>query len=452
MERLEETRKLLTLRHKSAKYPIWKLLAVFLLVSCTALGLALLSFYSHKVSAQKPNSCIECHTKLEGRLGEPSKLFEHDIHNARGLSCNDCHGGDPTKDDMKEAKSPYSGYIGKPKPVDIPFFCGKCHADASVMKKFNPSLRVDQVQEYYTSVHGTRLKAGDQNVATCVSCHGIHGIRAPDDSQSTVYPRNVAETCSKCHANGELMGKYNIPHDQYEKYQNSVHHNALYEKNDLSAPTCNDCHGNHGAVPPGIASVANVCGQCHGRQSELFQKSPHKNAFDQMGAGECIRCHSNHGITPPTDAMLGVSQGSVCASCHNGDKGSAAAQQMRDKIDGLQFAINDTTDLLGRAERAGMEVSKPKFELKDAADALTQARVLVHTASVEELSNAVAPGMDIAANSYDAGAAAFSELGFRRKGLAVSLIFILFLASLVYLKIKQIERNGPGQAPAESGK
>jgi hypothetical protein len=41
--------------------------------------------------------------------------------------------------------------------------------------------------------------------------------------------------------------------------------------------------------------------------------------------------------------------------------------------------------------------------------------------------------------SYRAGEDAMAELGFRRKGLAVSLFFIVFLAVLVYLKIREIE-------------
>ena len=92
------------------------------------------------------------------------------------------------------------------------------------------------------------------------------------------------------------MAEFKIPTDQYTKYKKSVHAKALYDRQDLSAPTCNDCHGNHGAAPPGIASVANVCGQCHARQAELFQASVHKAAFDNKGLGECITCHSNHDI------------------------------------------------------------------------------------------------------------------------------------------------------------
>lgn len=397
-------------------------------------------FSSAGSSAQeKPNSCIACHSTLEKKLSDPVMSFENDIHKARGLSCNDCHGGNPAKADKAGAKDPAWGYVAKPTAQQIPAFCGKCHSDAALMKKFNPSQRVDQVQEYFTSVHGNRLKGGDQKVATCVSCHGVHGIRAPSDPQSSVHPLNVAETCGKCHGSAEHMSGYDIAHDQYDKYKSSVHAKALYEKKDLSAPTCNDCHGNHGAVPPGITSVANVCGQCHTRQAELFRQSPHKAPFDQMQRGECLKCHSNHDIMPPTDAMAGVGQGSLCITCHNNDRGFLAAERIGKGLTDGNARIHDAKDLLERAERAGMEVSRPKFELLDANDGITQARVLVHTASPDEVETALAPAMVIAEKSYNSGVAAFAELGYRRKGLIVSLFFILFLALLVYLKIRQIE-------------
>ena len=407
-----------------------------------------LFFRSAPSAAQAPSSCIECHSGLaDERLSKPTQLFDHDIHKARGLSCVDCHGGDATQSDKKAAKDPSRGYIGKPTPMQIPAFCGKCHSDAALMKKFNPSLRVDQVQEYATSVHGTRLRGGDTKVATCVSCHGIHGIRAPDDPQSTVFALNVAETCAQCHANGEHMQGYNIPHDQFAKYKNSVHAKALYDKHDLSAPTCNDCHGNHGAVPPGLASVANVCGQCHGRQAELFQKSPHKEPFDRLQSGECLRCHNNHEILAPTDQMAGVGEGSVCTSCHANDAGFASAQRIGLGLANLQTNIEGAQEILDRAERAGMEVSRPKFELRDAVDGLTQARVLIHTVSADEVEGALSPALGVAAKSYAAGESAFAELSYRRKGLVVSLVFILFLALLVYLKIRQIESK-PDEAEA----
>ena len=60
---------------------------------------AILLFSAHASAQQQPqkkNSCIDCHSRLEGRAGDAARQFDGDIHKSRGLSCNDCHGGDPT--------------------------------------------------------------------------------------------------------------------------------------------------------------------------------------------------------------------------------------------------------------------------------------------------------------------------------------------------------------------
>jgi predicted CXXCH cytochrome family protein len=389
------------------------------------------------------DSCVECHAQIEGQLGAPTAAMQNDIHQQRGLSCADCHGGDRSNDDPLLAMDPRKGFVAKPAPKDVPRFCGKCHSNPEFMKRFNPALRVDQEAEYATSVHGKRAKQGDQTVATCTSCHGYHGVKAVSDGNAPVYPLNVAHTCGKCHANAEYMRSYSIPTDQLEKYSNSVHAVALTKKQDLSAPTCNDCHGNHGAAPPGVTSVANICGTCHTRQSDLFQKSVHKAPFEAVELAGCVVCHSNHEIQSPTDEMLGVGEKATCTSCHvEGDAGYQAAQTMRGMIDELVGRIDDAQQVLAKAARAGMEVSKPIFQLRESQDKLINARVVVHSFSPGDFETAVNPGLEVAKGTHQAGLDALGELQFRRKGLAVSLIVIFLAVVGVYLKIREIESRG----------
>ena len=111
-----------------------------------------------------------------------------------------------------EAMDPAKGFIGKPTRQQIPQLCGRCHADAQFMKRYNPALRVDQVAEYATSVHGRRLRElSDPKVAVCVSCHPAHSIRPPSDPKSSVYPLHVAETCGRCHADAKYMAELQDP-------------------------------------------------------------------------------------------------------------------------------------------------------------------------------------------------------------------------------------------------
>jgi predicted CXXCH cytochrome family protein len=388
------------------------------------------------------NSCVECHAQMGDQLAAPIAAIQDDVHARRGLSCADCHGGDPAQDDPKRAMNPQKGFVARPKPADVPRFCGKCHSNAELMKKFNPAIHVDQEAEYYTSVHGKLVKQGDQKPATCISCHGFHGVKAVSDPNAPVYPLNVAQTCGKCHSSAEYMKNYSIATDQLQKYGNSVHAEALLKKQDLSAPTCNDCHGNHGATPPGVTSVANVCGACHTRQPDLFQKSPHKAPFEAVGIAGCVVCHSNHEIHAPTDEMLGVNEKATCVSCHTeGDAGYQAAQRMRGRIDELQWHIDQARQQLNRAAYAGMEVSRPLFDLKDSEDKLINARVVIHSFSPDELDGVVNPGLQTSIKAHQEGDDALAELQFRRKGLAASLVIIFLAGAAIYLKIRQLKHS-----------
>jgi predicted CXXCH cytochrome family protein len=308
------------------------------------------------------------------------------------------------------------------------------------MRQYNPAIRVDQETEYATSVHAKKIAQGDRKAATCVSCHGYHGVRPVKDSNSPVFATHVAETCGRCHGDAEYMKQYGIPADQLQKYGQSVHAEALLKEQDLSAPTCNDCHGNHGAAPPGITTIANVCGTCHARQSELFSVSPHKSVFDTLGISECVACHSNHEVSHPSDDSISTTSQSVCVKCHDsGEAGFMAADTMHQRLRELDGKIAEAEQVLGQAARAGMEVSRPRFELTSARDGLINARVVIHSFNLEALDKVIAPSVAIAEKARRSGEDALNELQFRRKGLALSLVIIALAVVSIYLKIRQIE-------------
>lgn len=414
--------------------------------------LASLAVWSSPASGQAPqDNCAACHLQTgDERLAGPAKEFPQDIHASKGFGCVSCHGGDARETGM-EAMDPRKGYIGKPSRQQVIQVCGRCHSNAGFMKRYNPSLRVDQVAEYATSVHGQRLRElADTKVATCVSCHPAHTIRPPSDPKSSVHPLHVAGTCGRCHADAKYMTGYKIPTDQLEKYKMSVHWQAMTAKGDLSAPTCNDCHGNHGAVPPGVGWVGNVCGQCHSVMAELFKKSVHAKAFADMGTPGCATCHENHAIHPASDEMLGVEGQAVCSTCHSADdKGGKAAAQTRALIDSLRAESDKAGAILLQAERAGMEVSQAQFDLNAARDELVKARTAVHAFDVEAVRKEVVPGLAVSAKAYARGVRALEELGFRRKGLAVSLVVIIALIAGLVVKIRQVDRRRHSGSRAE---
>ncbi len=405
-------------------------------------------------AAQQNDSCVTCHLATgDERLMRPVKASRDDVHTARGFSCVSCHGGDPQEAGMA-AMDPTKGYIGIPKRQDLPQVCGHCHSDAQVMKRYNPVPRVDQVSEYYTSAHGRLLKEfNDPKVATCVSCHPAHSIRPASDPTSSVHPLRVAETCGRCHADAAYMQSYGMPTDQLQKYQESVHWRTLSVRGDLAAPTCNNCHGNHGAVPPGVAWVGNACGQCHAVQADFFNQSAHAAIFVQMGAPGCAACHTNHAMRETNDEMLGLGDGAVCTTCHSAeDTGGKVAVEMRQRLDALQREYDKAHDLLLRAEHAGMEVSQAQLELQEGKTALIKARTAMHTFTVATVQQAIEPGLSVSTKAYARGVKALDELRFRRTGLGVSVIIILAIIVGLKVKIRQLEhRETDRPRPGDNG-
>jgi hypothetical protein len=389
---------------------------------------------------QTKNSCLDCHSKLPDLLGVTTERFSQDIHAQKGLTCVSCHGGDPTSDDPNAAMSRKAGWKGNIARTQVPQLCGSCHSDPAYMRQYNPSLRTDQLGQYRTSVHGKRLAAGDTNVAVCTDCHSIHDIRLPSDPRAPVNPVNVANTCARCHADASHMSAYKIPTNQFSEYSKSVHHDALVVRGDFSAPTCTTCHGNHGATPPGVASVANVCSTCHVFQAQLFDSSPHKGAFAAAGLPGCVTCHSNHDIAHPTDDFIGTGDKAVCTQCHTeGDAGFVVAGKMKKRLVQLASSISSADQILGRAERSGMEVSQAKLDLAQANDALTKARVTVHSFDEAKLEADIKPGLETAAKDSDAGKRALTERDYRRVGLGVSLVAIALMMIALRLYIRRIE-------------
>lgn len=352
--------------------------------------------------------------------------------------CTTCHGAHGITT-VKGAKSPVS-------PLNIVNTCSACHAKAAYMQTYNPALPVDQLQKYRTSVHGMRNAKGDPNVAECASCHGTHNILRHTDAKSRVYPLNLPKTCAECHTDGNLMKPYGIPTDQYEKFAGSVHGVALFKKQDLSAPACNDCHGNHGATPPGVESISKVCGTCHALNADLFASSPHKKAFDEMQLPECATCHNNHDIAQPTHAMVGTAEGSTCAQCHSASdnvKGFETAGAMRSLIDSLESSEAYAGRLVDEAEQKGMAVGEAKFTLRNVRQARLETRTVVHGFDLAKFREVVNKGFVAADQVQGEAKGAIDEYYFRRIGLGVSTLIITLLAVTLFLYIRRIEREQP---------
>jgi predicted CXXCH cytochrome family protein len=220
-----------------------------------------------------------------------------------------------------------------------------------------------------------------------------------------------------------------------------VHGRLLLEEGDLSAPVCNDCHGNHGAAPPGIASVRNVCGQCHSVMAEFFDQSAHGEIFNERDLPGCATCHEHHAVQPVSDDALAQRAVDVCNRCHlPPDTLGVQFERMAAVLDSLLDAEEASRALLEEAENAGMEVSQAFFELEDVNNVQTRAHSAIHAFRVAPVREEVAAGLAITARAEERGREALEEHRFRRVGLGLSSAIILLLIVGLLLKIRQLER------------
>ncbi|MBA4407600.1 hypothetical protein C0389_10020 [bacterium] len=382
----------------------------------------------------KEDRCYSCHKEIESL---PIDFSENDTHRHANLSCASCHGGDPNSDDQEIAMSPSRGFIGVPKKKDIPKFCGKCHSNIDFMRVYQPRIATDQVAQYYTSLHGKKLLLGDENVADCSSCHSAHKILSAKDPRSTVHKLNVPNTCNKCHGNTDLMKKYNLLGNVLEEYSKSVHGVALMKNKDLGAPACNDCHGNHGAMPPGITSISHVCGTCHAINMEYFNATKMAKAFEVQDFHGCEQCHGNHAILKPNDEMISIGKESKCVECHSsGDEGYAVSQKIYSSLTQLKNSYNAANAKYLEVRQKGMNDVEIGFQLQDAKQALIQSRTLIHTFDSIKVDAKTQEGINISNKASLLAQKEIDEYSTRRNGFAVAtLAFLAFIIAL-YFKIK----------------
>jgi predicted CXXCH cytochrome family protein len=385
------------------------------------------------------DQCYVCHLDDEYL---PEHFNDDDVHIQPGLSCAGCHGGDPTSDDPDRAMSEDAGFLGVPSKSEIPEFCGRCHSDIGFMRRFQPRIATDQVLQYLTSQHGQLLVAGDRKVADCTSCHSVHAILPASDGRSTVYPLNVPSTCNNCHGDSDYMSGYSIGTDQFDQYAKSVHGVALLEKEDTGAPACNDCHGNHGALPPEVESIAQVCGQCHVNNMQYFEASTMAEAFAEEDLVGCEECHGNHEVQRTNDEMVGVGDNSVCVDCHaEGDEGYAAAQEIYGQITGLSTIYMTALENQKDVQHKGMDDVEIEFLLQEAHQSLVQARTLVHTFDPGEIEPKTGEGTKKVEEALSLAEESIKEFYFRRRGFGLATIFITLLVVALIFKVRHMERN-----------
>lgn len=271
-------------------------------------------------------SCTSCHADLEGKdlpHGTPvarvqcgtchadeQKQHANSLHGravARGDAlaphCVDCHGNH----DILPVKDKRSAVA----PLNVPFICARCHREGTPVQS---NRKIDQhniLENYSESIHGEALfKKGLVVAPNCASCHTPHNILPHTDPNSSIARRNIAATCTKCHA-------------QIEEVHRKTIKGALWEKEAHVLPACVDCHQPHKVrnvfYTQGMADAD--CMRCHGE--EKLKAADGRSMFVRVEevAGSrhikvaCSQCHSEVSVSRVRPCET-IQNPVDCSRCH----------------------------------------------------------------------------------------------------------------------------------------
>jgi len=149
----------------------------------------LLSPKSQAFRTAVPETCNMCHSEVV----EQYRASVHGQALAKGIPqaplCTDCHGEHAILA-PSNANSPVAA-------THVRETCGNCHGNVQLSRRFG--IPSDRLVTFDASFHGLAAKSGNQTVANCASCHGVHNILPSADPKSTINAKHLPQTCGKCH-------------------------------------------------------------------------------------------------------------------------------------------------------------------------------------------------------------------------------------------------------------
>ena len=272
--------------------------------------------------AQSSEDCLACHSDNEMTMeknGREISLYANasvlNKSSHRKLSCVSCHTG------FNPEELPHKENIQ-------PVRCTSCHQDAVAKHQFH------SVQLTLARQKGTLDNA-------CKQCHGTHEVMRLDNPESPFHPKNLSQSCAKCHT------------DVATTFAGSEHGKAL-AKGVKGAPTCIACHsldvtGHQGKLSKAETKLLQeqLCLYCHADNADVrermgptsafiksYEHSVHGNALlnGNGDAANCVDCHGSHEMKRGFDPDSKVNKLHIaddCGKCH-----TAIAEEYKTSIHG----------------------------------------------------------------------------------------------------------------------
>ncbi len=231
--------------------------------------------------------CTDCHTDYQFPHEPVTAVSARQYSLNQDNLCQRCH-----EDQFGKALTSVHGDALLEGNLEAPL-CTDCHSAHDMPVPNEPRARISETcrqchstiyDEYSESVHGAALIGeGNEDVPSCVNCHGVHDIPSPTTATFRV---NSPHLCADCHADDELMNKYEISTDVFDTYVADFHGTTALlfettgeENSELNEAVCYDCHGVHdikSADDPHAninENLLETCQQCHPDATENFPDS-----------------------------------------------------------------------------------------------------------------------------------------------------------------------------------
>jgi len=215
------------------------------------------------------------------------------------------------------------------------------------------------------------------------------------------------------------------------------------DKNPALAPNCATCHGIHGATPPGVSEVPNVCGNCHSVTANAFKEGPHYIALEEAGAPRCVDCHSNHKIIFPSLAMFDGSEEGHCGMCHSEDdaRSYGKGQEIKKALATALKAIEQGEEGVKEAESAGRNIDDLSTNLEKAHNDIVQATTLIHTLNPKTVGDLTQSAIAKIEGISQVAEQVRNDLRIRKRALAFFIAWIFLAAGLLYFKHRSLTKE-----------
>lgn len=173
----------------------------------------------HEARVEIAATCRKCHAQIYDEYATSAHggaLLNED--NVDVPTCVDCHG-------VHNIEDPRTTQFRLQSPV----LCAECHADESLMAKYD--ISTDVFDTYVADFHGATITLFEKqspdapsNKAVCYDCHGVHAILSMDDPNAISNNKeNLLKTCQKCHPDATT----NFPDSWTSHYRPDFDHQPL---------------------------------------------------------------------------------------------------------------------------------------------------------------------------------------------------------------------------------